>query len=215
LENIPRQALKNTVTWLFASIPGWILNTVGPIVSGIVVALFVPQNATLLTQSIYGAIGAVIALVIIFSITYIVYLWIVPFRQRNEALAQVRELQKQISTPVAVSKIIRLLSKVEIVLKAIEEAQHNTPKDNDVIVYMTVANQLGTAMFPEELKSILLKLQNDDNILTLKSFPEWLLEKDKTTGQYILMSIRSFNDPAVKSFTISIHDGFAQYIRTL
>lgn len=72
------------------------------------------------------------------------------------------------------------LDKVTLVAKAIEDAKQITPNGKDVIVYLTASGVLNEIylnnqpILIQELKSILAKLQDDEKVIKLKSFPEWV-----------------------------------------
>ena len=102
--------------------------------------------------------------------------------------------------------------KLQTVLEAISEARQITPKGKVVRVYITGTNGLIT-MLPEELKSILLKLQKDDKVLVLKSFPEGMIATGKSAAEHLHFSLMSMNDPSLTSFTVSLRDEFDKYIK--
>jgi len=54
---------------------------------GVLSALLLPTSATSVTQTIYGAIGALIGLFLFVLVVYLVQFIIAPYRQRNEAIA--------------------------------------------------------------------------------------------------------------------------------
>jgi len=62
---------------------------------GVMSGIFVGDSIWL--RALAGFTGAVIALVLVLFITYVVYLWITPVRQRNEARREIEKLDKQIS----------------------------------------------------------------------------------------------------------------------
>ena len=94
----PQRAWRESRAWLINSFVAWIIVLV---VGGVVSAVFIPTDNTpdntLIAHAVFGAIGALATLVLIIGITYLVHLQIAPYRQRNEALAKVSELEKIIS----------------------------------------------------------------------------------------------------------------------
>ena len=104
------------------------------------------------------------------------------------------------------------ISKLDIVLNAIVEARQITPEGEIIRVYIAGDNRLNTIL-PEELKSILLKLQNDTKVLVLKSFPEGMIATGKSTAEHLHFKLTSMNDPSLTSFTVSLLDGFDKYIK--
>ncbi len=64
------------------------------------------------------------------------------------------------------------LDKFTLVARAIMEAKIITPSGKDVIVYITDSNGL-SRILPQEIKSILIKFQDDEKVILLKLFPEW------------------------------------------
>jgi hypothetical protein len=104
--------------------------------------------------------------------------------------------------------------KLTLVVKAIAEAEQNTRKGQDVAVYITDDNGL-SRIYPSELKEILLKLQDDKRVLTLKTFPDWLLESDSLTQEKIIQEIEATIHPERNNFTINISKNFAQLSKKL
>ncbi len=100
-------------------------------------------------------------------------------------------------------------SKRTLVVKAILEARDITPKDKDIAVYITDANGL-TQMCAEELKDILLKLQ-DEKVLILKTFPDWLLSSYRVTKEKINKIFEAALEPSIKNFTVRLLSGFEGY----
>jgi hypothetical protein len=102
-------------------------------------------------------------------------------------------------------------NKLMLVVKAIIEAEQNTRKGCDVAVYITDDNGL-SRIYPSELKEILLKLQDDEGVLTLKTFPDWLLESDSLTQTQISQKIGAMIKPERNNFTINISKRFAKFL---
>jgi hypothetical protein len=165
-------------------------------------------------------IGFVVSLILFIVVSIMMHIRILNKQKKLEADAQVLNAQikdnlNKTQTLGENEKTKQPLTKTQIVAWAIEDARRITPSGKDVIVYITNVNRLATAMFTEELKSILLKFQDDAGCLILKSFPDWLLDKNKTSRVYQELLFRSLNDRTLMSFTVSIRDGFSQYIRSL
>ena len=98
------------------------------------------------------------------------------------------------------------LGKFGLVVNAILEARKIVPKGEDVPVYITEANGLKKQMFPQELKGILVKLQ-DENILELKTFPDWLLPEDRNNKSAVKAQqerIQAMLDPSKNHFTVRL-----------
>ena len=93
-------------------------------------------------------------------------------------------------------------NKLTIVTKAINEARLITPTGQDVTVYITDDNGL-KSMYAEELRNILLKLQ-DEKVLIIKTFPDWLLASDKLTKDTFIKMISAAQEPSRENFTISL-----------
>jgi hypothetical protein len=100
------------------------------------------------------------------------------------------------------------LDKLGLVIKAIDEARVIQPKSDETVVYITEANGL-TRMYPEELRDILLKLQ-EQGTLTLETFPEWLLSDTPFTKKKLDDEIRSVLEPQRNHFTVILTDNFAK-----
>lgn len=69
-------------------------------------------------------------------------------------------------------------NKLQLVVNAIEEARQITPRGEDIVVCISSSNEL-KSLYPEEIDSILKKLQNEQKALIIKSFPEWSIKTDK------------------------------------
>jgi len=89
---IPQRAWRDTRKWLRNSFIAWI----GAIlVCAVLSSIFVPTPIvdTIVYRTLFGFVGAVVALILIVSITYIVHLLITPIRQRNEAYDYITDFQ--------------------------------------------------------------------------------------------------------------------------
>ena len=65
-------------------------------------------------------------------------------------------------------------NKLDLIIQAIAEARELTPRGHEVRVYISADNGLDT-VYPQVIKDALLKLQNDERIISIKSFPDRLL----------------------------------------
>jgi hypothetical protein len=101
-------------------------------------------------------------------------------------------------------------NKLTLVIKAIAEAKLGTPKDKDTTVYISHANGL-TQIYPEELKTILLKLQDDEKVLELKSFPGWLLSSGKYNEKKFNQNILAAIEPSRNKFAVRTFKKFEKF----
>ncbi len=100
--------------------------------------------------------------------------------------------------------------KLDLIIGAIAEAKEVTRKGHPVKVYMSGDNGL-KAIYPQELKVILLKLQDDEKIIRIKSFPNWLLPSVKFTMDVFDSRMLAIRDPSLKHFVVDILDGFDKW----
>jgi hypothetical protein len=98
-------------------------------------------------------------------------------------------------------------TKLDCVIKAILEAKSITPKGHIIRVYISQDNGLA-AIYPEELKQILLKLQDDERILKIESFPDWLLATDKLTHDILNQVVLAELDPSRNRFEVTTLKNF-------
>jgi membrane protein implicated in regulation of membrane protease activity len=94
-ETAPQRAWKDTNTWLFNHIIAWILSFVLPGVGTVLATFFIPPNVTIGMAGLYGFLGGVAGLVLFVAITYLVHVFITPYRQRNEARAKVERYEQE------------------------------------------------------------------------------------------------------------------------
>ena len=104
-------------------------------------------------------------------------------------------------------------NKLTLVAKAIMEAKQITPLGKDIPVYITDSNGL-SRIYPQELKDILLKLQDDEKILQIKSFPDWLLPDAPVTINLFDRQMQGIRHPSTKHFVVNIFDGFCKWYKT-
>ena len=99
--------------------------------------------------------------------------------------------------------------KLDLVIKAIEEAKKITPKGQLVKVYLP--NVLKYKQFRlQELKDILTMLEDNERILTLMRFPRYLLKLD--LGRYTYTnSDGEVVDPTKEYFTIKVRRRFNEW----
>ena len=86
---------KDAKQWLLSSFISWILACVVPLGCGVFSALFIPTKASILTQAVYGAVGALAGLILFILVVYLVHLVITPYRQRNEARTEIEKLTQE------------------------------------------------------------------------------------------------------------------------
>lgn len=75
--------------------------------SGVLVALFLPTNPTPLRQAVYGGVGALIALFAILAVIYLAHLVIItPYRQRDEAIAELTKITQSMAYSLQVVTVV-------------------------------------------------------------------------------------------------------------
>jgi hypothetical protein len=99
---------------------------------------------------------------------------------------------------------------LDLTIKAIAEARSVTRRGHAVKVYISSDNGLDTVL-PEELWDILLKLQDDERIIKIKWFPDWLLPSDPFTIEKHNSTIKAILDKSRKHFIVQILDGFDKW----
>ena len=102
--------------------------------------------------------------------------------------------------------------KLELVIKAIQEAKKITPKGQLVKVYLP--NVLKFKQFRlQELSDILSKLEDDEKILTLMRFPRYLLKLDLDRYTYTSVTASGLEvvDPSKEYFTIKVRRNFNEW----
>jgi hypothetical protein len=82
--SIPCRAWRDTQKWLLDSILGW---AIAILACAVLSAIFVPEpiGATIINRALWGFTGCIVAILGILAITYAVFLWVTPIRQRDEA----------------------------------------------------------------------------------------------------------------------------------
>jgi DNA-binding HxlR family transcriptional regulator len=113
-ETASHRAWKDTKNWVVSSFIAWILAFIITVGSGVLAAIFIPTTASIFKQSIYGAIGAVIALASFLVITYVILLLAAPYKQRDEARL---ELNKMKVSGDEISRVIKQLSELNMQIK--------------------------------------------------------------------------------------------------
>jgi hypothetical protein len=104
-------------------------------------------------------------------------------------------------------------NKLNIVIRTIMEAKRITPAGKDIIVYIT--DELLNIINIEELHNILLKLQNDKRILTLKYFPDYLLPYAAVTKKAFNEGIMDVLEPSRKQFRVETNKKFIRLAKRL
>ena len=97
--------------------------------------------------------------------------------------------------------------KLDLVLKAITDAQYITRKGDEVKVYISESNGL-TSINAQEIKDILYKLQDDEKVITIKSFPNWMLASGEFTEEKLNNRVLAALDPSRNHFIVIINDSF-------
>jgi membrane protein implicated in regulation of membrane protease activity len=110
-ETAPQRAWKDTKNWVLSSFIAWLLASIITLGSGALAAIFIPTNASLVRQSIYGAIGGLVALVLFLIISYLTFLLVAPYRQRNEARSELAKIE---GGGDEVSRVIKQLSELQM-----------------------------------------------------------------------------------------------------
>ena len=105
-------------------------------------------------------------------------------------------------------------AKLDLVIEAISDAKKITPKEQVVKVYLS--NVLKHRQFRlQELKDILTILEDDEKILTLMSFPRYLLKLDLDAHSYLSFTPgdKSWKkvDPLKEYFTVQLHKRFDKW----
>lgn len=99
---------------------------------------------------------------------------------------------------------------LDLIIKAIAEAKEVTRKGHRVKVYISNDNGL-KAIYPQQPKDILLKLQDDERIITIKSFPNRLLRSGSLTHDTLDSMISDMLDPSRVHFIVDTLDGFDKW----
>ncbi len=102
-----------------------------------------------------------------------------------------------------------------LVIEAIAEAKLTTPSAHDVRVYISSNNGLD-AIYSGELRDILLKLQDDERILKIKSFPDysstpWQDWFESRYPAHISKAKPDFRLPEGSNFTVETFNGFDEW----
>ena len=106
------------------------------------------------------------------------------------------------------------LNKLTLVAKAIMDAKLITPSGKDVTVYITNSNGL-TQIYAQEIKDILITLRDDDKVITMKSFPDWLLSYDRFTKDIYYRKLAAIMDPSENHFVVDTLDTFDKWYETI
>jgi hypothetical protein len=103
-------------------------------------------------------------------------------------------------------------NKLKFVIQKITDAKQITPKGSDITIYLSEFQNIDNI---EEIYNILLKLQNDDKILTVKYFPDFLLPKAPSSQSVILKQISAMLDPTNEQFHVEVNDKFDSFMQQL
>lgn len=105
-------------------------------------------------------------------------------------------------------------AKLDIVIKAIEEAKGITPKGQLVKVYLSNVLKHNRLRL-QELQNILTILEDDEKILTLMSFPRYLLNLDLASYTYHTFTAGESSwkkvDPSKEYFTVKVRRTFNEW----
>jgi hypothetical protein len=106
-------------------------------------------------------------------------------------------------------------NKLLFVIQKIAEAKQITPKANDITVHLPDA--FLRIVNIEELRNILLKLQNDNKVLTIKYFPDYLLPSAKTGGRKGVLEQRLLGimEPLRQQFRVETNNKFDDFAKQL
>ena len=115
---------------------------------------------------------------------------------------------------IPLAKVSSPENKLTLVAKAVMEAKQITPTGKDIPVYITDSNRL-TRLYAQELKDILVKLQDDERVITMKSFPEWLLPYEHLTKDIFDRQIEATLDPSKKHFVVDALDTFDKWYKEI
>lgn len=107
-------------------------------------------------------------------------------------------------------KSTRVKKELDLIIGAIVEAKKITRKGHEVKVYISSDTGLN-AIYAQELKDILLKLQDDEKIITIKLFPDWLLPSTKFTKDVHDSRILAKLEPSRKHFIVNTLDSFDKW----
>lgn len=110
------------------------------------------------------------------------------------------------------TEVVLPRNKLAIVVQEIVKAKQITPKGDDVIVYL---DKFINAVNIEELHNILLRLQNDERIITITYFPDFLLPTATHSQKVISNQIHVILDPIKRQFRVETRkkfNGFAQHL---
>ena len=104
---------------------------------------------------------------------------------------------------------MKIKEELDLIIKAITEAKEYTRKGHEVRVDISTDNGLD-AIYPDKLIDILLILQDDEEILKIKSFPEYLIRPD-TMDLELAEVLSEMPNVSLGDFTIEILEGFDEW----
>ena len=93
-ESAPQRAWNNTKDWLLTHILAWVLAFIFPGSGTVLTTWLIPPITDVNLIVLYGFLGGVAGLLLLFGSVYFIYLIIAPYRQRNEARRLLSERPK-------------------------------------------------------------------------------------------------------------------------
>ncbi len=105
-------------------------------------------------------------------------------------------------------------NKLAIVAKAIMDTKRITSAGKDLTVYFSDSNGL-KGILPNETMDILTKLQNDEKVIMLKSFPDWKLPYANFNKNIFLAKEAAILDPQKDSFVVTVLKPFDKWYKKI
>ena len=96
-ETAPHVACRDSTQWLRNHIVAWFLAFIVPGGGTMLATLFIPPNADLKVATLYGFLGGIAGLFLLFMAVYISNLFRAPIKQRNEARKQLMVLKNRLA----------------------------------------------------------------------------------------------------------------------
>ena len=149
----------------------------------------------------------------IWAIVVLVALWLLTLEGAYRTAGRKQEAQQELGRTAHETDAPKSqLDQLSLVINAINKARELQPKGNETTVYITAANRL-FGIYPEELKGILLKLQ-EDGALELRTFPEWLLSNTPFTKEVLNEQVMASLHPQKKHFVVALKDKFEKLTKS-
>ena len=95
-ETAPHRAWRDNTQWLLNHIVAWFLAFIVPGGGTMLATLFIPANVDLKVAALYGFLGGIAGLLLVFTAVYAWNLFRAPYKQRNEA----RDISRAKSEPI-------------------------------------------------------------------------------------------------------------------